>query len=238
MKRLLMLATLTGATFGCASGPAASADEPAAEHALCATWVSSSFDDSERDPCVPRDRLTDEELGAAERAMRAVTETMSLPPPVCPADPALAERWQQTVAQWLKAKAERVLGTQRELEQLASFDVGFTIGAGSLGALYEHYALQALAAPRPNAFHGDSGPGAYREVMLQLFGPWAEKAREAYQSCTKRAVEADVTSWADFCRSRQEKLEANINLARARERCPDSDPLPTQGGVLEPGAGE
>lgn len=133
--------------------------------------------------------------------MRAVTDTMSLLPPVCPADPVLAERWQQTLADWLKTKAERVLGTQRELEQLASF-----------------------------AFQGDGGAGAYREVMLQLFGPWAEKAREAYRSCTKRAVEADITSWADFCRSRQEKLEANINLARAREWCPDTDPLPLQGG--------
>jgi hypothetical protein len=191
--------------------------------ALCATWVAASFDPSEPDPCVPHDRFTPEQLDAVQHATSSVIDTMNIAPPVCPTDPTAAAHWQELVAEWIKAKGDRVLSTQRELEQLASFDVGFVVGAGSLAALYEHYALQALAAPRPNTVQGEDGVAVYRAAMTQLFGPWTEKAREAYQSCAKRADEAGVSAWADFCRSRQEKLEARINLARSRERCPDSD---------------
>jgi hypothetical protein len=235
MKRLSVLSVLAGTALGCASAPPVDVTEPSAPaHQLCATWVAASFDPSEPNPCVPHDRFTPEQLGAVEKATSSVIDTMNIAAPVCPSDPAEAARWQELVAEWIKAKGDRVLSTQRELEQLAGFDVGFVIGAGSLAALYEHYALQALAAPRPNTVEGDGVP-VYRAAMTQLFGPWTEKAREAYQSCAKRAVEANVASWADFCRSRQEKLEARINLARSRERCPDQDPSYVV-GIINPDA--
>jgi hypothetical protein len=223
MKRLSVLSALAGAVLGCASAPSVEvAEPPVPTHALCATWVAASFDPSEPNPCVAHDRFTPEQLGAVEKATASVVDTMNMPSPVCPSDPEQAGRWQEMLADWIKAKGDRVLSTQRELEQLASFDAGFVIGAGSLAALYEHYALQALAAPRSNTVEGDGVP-VYRAAMTQLFGPWTEKAREAYQSCAKRADEAGVSAWADFCRSRQEKLEARINLARSRERCPERD---------------
>jgi len=225
MKRLSVLSVLAGAALGCASAPPVAVTEPSPPaHQLCATWVAASFDPSEPNPCVPHDRFTPEQLDAVQRATSSVVDTMNMPQPVCPEDPAAAARWQEMVAEWIKAKGDRVLTTQRELEQLASFDVGFVVGAGSLAALYEHYALQALAAPRPNTVDGAEGVAVYRAALMQLFVPWTEKAREAYQSCAKRADEAGVASWAAFCRSRQEKLEARVNLARSRERCPDRDP--------------
>lgn len=224
MKRLWALSLLAGASLSCASTPPVEAAEPSAATAtLCATWVSSSFDDSEPDPCVPHDRFTPEQTSAVQQAMSSVSGTMAMAPPVCPADPVHAERWKEALAEWVKAKSDRVLATQHELEQLASFDVGFVVGAGSLAALYEHFALQALAAPRPNVVEGPDQVAAYRTALFQLFGPWTEKAREAYQTCVKHAVEADVAAWASFCRSRQAKLEARVNLARPRERCPDRD---------------
>lgn len=224
MKSYWALSWLAGASLGCASAPAPKVAEPAvATPTLCASWVSASFDDVEPDPCVSRDRFTPEQNRAVQHAMSSVTDTMGMAPPVCPADLTHPEQWKETLAEWVRAKSDRVVGTQHELEQLASFEIGFVVGAGSLAALYEHFALQALAAPRPNVIEGQDGVAAYRATLMQLFGPWTEKAREAYQACAKHAVEADVGSWAAFCRSRQEKLEARINLARPRDRCPDRD---------------